>query len=167
MQATTEDSRRVLELLSQAKITVDEAEQLLRALRGDEPASAESARGSSSSTTASPQWIRITVEKQREGQPPKTVTIRTPVSVARGGVKLGAMFERFASHPFADRLRQEDVDVDFSKLDLSELDALHRRHERDGHGRGRRPHQDPHPVRVAARPRLSGNLRVGDGRLVR
>ena len=124
MQATTEDSRRVLELLAQGKITVDEADQLLRALRRDEPAPTESARGASSSTTTSPKWIRITVEKQREGQPPKTVTIRTPISVARSGLKLGAMFKRFANQPFADRLRQEGVDVDFSKLDLPDLDTL-------------------------------------------
>ncbi len=124
MTTTTDRSRRVLQLLAQGKITVDDADALLRALQRDDAAPADDAAGPGASGDASPKWIRFTIEKQRDGQPPKTFTIRTPIAAARSGLKLGAMFKRFASQPFAERLRQEGIDVDFSKLDVSQLDTL-------------------------------------------
>ena len=112
---TTEpsDTKRVLELLSQGKITVDEAEQLLGAVKEapGEPGGA-----------AAPRWLRITMHRDaRDGRPEKNVNVRVPIGLARSGLKIGAMFHMFNPR-LREELRKQGVDVDFSKIDLAELD---------------------------------------------
>jgi len=122
--AENDHRRRILDLLAQGKITVDDADQLLRALRASslesetaEPADKQAAR-----------WIRVTVDKAaRDGKPAKQVSIRVPMALVRGGVRLGAIFPRLSrkdSDEFSQHLRDHGVDVDWSKLDLSQLDAV-------------------------------------------
>jgi hypothetical protein len=125
MPTATDDSRRILELLAQGKITVEEADQLLRAFKdGGRPADQEQPRPQTSAKP-SPRWVRVTIDRaESNGRPAKTVTIRMPLSIARSGLKLGAMFPRLAHGQFADRLREQGIDVDFSKIDPSQFDKL-------------------------------------------
>jgi hypothetical protein len=112
---TTEasDTKRVLELLSQGKITVDEAEQLLGALKDQIPADG--------AATGSPRWVRITMHRGPDGQrPEKNVNVRVPIALARSGIKLGAMFNMFNPR-LQDELRKQGVEADFSKINFAEL----------------------------------------------
>jgi hypothetical protein len=125
MTTTTDDGKRILELLAEGKITVDEADQLLRALgatrgAGQPPAGAErDAKG-----PTAPRWVRITIDKAaREGRPAKQVKIRVPMTFLRSGVRLGAMFPRMMNDAAFQRMREQGVDFDFSKIDLAQLDA--------------------------------------------
>jgi hypothetical protein len=128
MTATENDHRRrILDLLSQGKITVDDADQLLNALGASSPESDTSA-ASKSTDRQTARWIRVTVDKAaRDGKPPKQVSIRVPMALVRGGVRLGAIFPRF-SHKDGDAVsqhfRDHGFDVDWSKLDLSQLDTV-------------------------------------------
>jgi SHOCT-like domain len=127
MTATENDHRRrILDLLSQGKITVDDADQLLKALGASslEPkASASEGAGRQSA-----RWIRVTVDKAaRDGKPPKQVSIRVPMALVRGGMRLGAIFPHFphrGTDAVSQHFRDHGVDVDWSKLDLSQLDAV-------------------------------------------
>jgi hypothetical protein len=128
MTVTDNDHRRrILDLLAQGKITVDDAEQLLRALGAS---SLESATTTSSEPTGKQgaRWIRVTVDKAaRDGKPPKQVSIRVPMALVRGGVRLGAILPRFANKDgdaVSQHLRDHGVDIDWSKLDLSQLDTV-------------------------------------------
>src|SRR6516225_7441834 len=113
----TEDTKRVLELLAQGRITVDEADQLLRAMK--EPAEQPAAE------TRTPRWMRITIEKAaRDGRPAKTVTIRVPVAFARSGLRLGAMFPHVFGPKLKEEFRKQGIDFDFSKLDLGHIEPL-------------------------------------------
>jgi hypothetical protein len=124
MTNETENSRRILELLAQGKITVDEADQLLRAVTASDREGPSSAR-SERTGTSSARWLRITVDKAaRDGRPPKQVSVRVPMSLVRSGVRLGAIFPRLAADPVSKHLRDQGIDVDFSKIDLSQLDTM-------------------------------------------
>ena len=121
----TSDSRRILDLLAQGKITVDEADQLLRAVDrpADPPPSADAAADNLHRAAA--KWVRITIDEAgKEGRPPKQVNIRVPMALVRGGVKLGAMFPRVAADPLGKKLREQGIDVDLSKIDLSQIDTM-------------------------------------------
>jgi len=123
---STEDSRRILELLAQGKITVDEADQLLRALRNAassdappdaDPASADEPR------RETPKWVRITIDKAgRDGRPPKQVTIRVPIAVVRGGARLGAMFPKVAGERVTQKLREQGIDI--AAIDFSQIESV-------------------------------------------
>jgi hypothetical protein len=119
----SDETRRVLDLLAQGKITVDEADQLLRALTGHPPR-ADAAPAGAASSAAKPRFIRIHVHKPgKDGCQPKDVNIRVPISVVRGGMRLGTMIPGWQQWMGA-RVRDRGVDLDFSKLDPDEIESL-------------------------------------------
>jgi hypothetical protein len=122
-----DDTRRILDLLAQGKTTVDEADRLLKALAAartqaapDQDAPAESAE------RPKPTWFRINIHKPaNEYRQAKDVNIRVPVSVMKGGMRLGAIIGTFAGEKAARRMRERGIDVDLSKVngDLSKLNG--------------------------------------------
>ena len=122
MTTTASDNgRRVLELLAQGKITVDEAAQLLRAI--DAPAPAPTGSDAPSGDGAARRWVRITIDKSAmNGRPPKQVSIRVPLALVRSGIKFGAMFPKL--EPVRKHLRDHGIDADLSKLDAAELESM-------------------------------------------
>jgi hypothetical protein len=122
------DSRRILDLLAQGKITVDEADQLLRATGASSaPANtpmAESAPSAGKETKPSRKWLRMTVDKAAEdGRPHRKVNIRVPISLLRGGMKIGAAIPHIASDAVLRQLRDQGINLaELSKLDLSDFE---------------------------------------------
>jgi hypothetical protein len=113
----------VLDLLAQGKVTVDEADQLLRALT-DQPDRADVPPPIPPPPAAKPRFIRIHVHKPgKDGRPAKDVNIRVPMAVVRSGMRLGAMIPGLQDRVTA-RFRERGMDVDLSKLDPSVLEAM-------------------------------------------
>jgi hypothetical protein len=119
-----DERRRVLDLLAQGKITVDEADDLMRALesrRANPAATAGEADGERSKL----RWVLIHVHKTaKEGKQDKDVNIRVPIAVVKSGMRLGALIPGLAGDQVASRLREKGLDVDFSKLDAASIDAI-------------------------------------------
>jgi hypothetical protein len=122
------DSRRILDLLALGKITVDEADQLLRAAGASAaPATAPAADAAPSAGTeakAPRKWLRMTVDKAaNDGRPRRKVNIRVPLSLLRGGIKIGAAFPHIASEAVLRQLRDQGINVaELSKLDVSDFE---------------------------------------------
>ena len=120
----SDDTRRVLELLSQGKISVDEADQLLRALKDQGTRADASPKSETASTQAKPRFIRIHVRKPgKDGREDKDVNIRVPLAVIRGGMRLGTMIPGLHASMNA-RLRERGIDVDLSKIDPAALESM-------------------------------------------
>ncbi len=118
----SEDTRRVLEMLSQGKVTVDEADRLLGAL-GAPGAEAPAAKGDASEKPA-PKFFRITVNQEAtNGRKAETVNVRVPISVVRGGLRLGSFVPGLLGNKAKVHLG-EGTDFDLSKLDFNQLDAM-------------------------------------------
>ena len=118
-----DEMRRVLELLAQGKVSVDEADQLLRALT-DQPPRADAAPAPEPPPAGKPRFIRIQVHKPgKDGREAKTVNIRVPMAVVRSGMRLGTMIPGW-QHWMGARVRDRGIDLDFSKLDPQELETL-------------------------------------------
>jgi len=144
----SEETRRVLDLLAQGKITVDEADRLLAAIGpvstgSATPGAAAAGKGAATGEAPSPKYLRITVSKTRswpgdDGEhAPRTwkwpghagggnreVTIRVPVALVRNGMRLGAMIPGLTGAGLKAHLRERGVDVDLSKIDVDTIDQL-------------------------------------------
>ena len=119
---TTDETRRVLDLLAQGKITVDEADRLLKAMGAQTAAAPDEATGD----RARAKWIRVNIHKPaNEDREQKDVSIRVPIAVVRGGMRLGAIIATFAGEKAARRMRARGIDIDLSKVngDLSNLNG--------------------------------------------
>jgi hypothetical protein len=119
----SDETRRVLDLLAQGKISVDEAHQLLKALgeHAQRPAGPSQADASGS---PKPRFMRIHVHKPgRDGREPKDVNIRVPLAVVRGGMRLGTLIPGLHETMNA-RLRERGIDVDLSKIDPATLETM-------------------------------------------
>jgi hypothetical protein len=110
------DTRRILDLLTQGKVTVDEAAKLIDATKAAAP-SGVPGDGAPSSERPNPRWIRINVLKSaKEGKQDKEVNIRVPIAVVRGGMRLGAIIATFAGEKAAQRMKDRGIDLDLSKI---------------------------------------------------
>jgi hypothetical protein len=110
---TTEDSRRVLEMLSEGKVSVPEAEQLLQALAG----------GPTEDAKPAPRYFRILINKPaHEGKKAENVNIKVPMTVVRGGLRLGALFPGMLGKK---KIHLEDgTELDLSKIHYTDLEAM-------------------------------------------
>jgi hypothetical protein len=119
----SEETRRVLDLLAQNKISADEAEQLLKALG----AAATDAPADGPADVARPKarWVRIYVHQTgKEGKRDKDVNIRVPIAIVKSGLRLGALIPGLAGDQVAARMREKGLDVDFTKLDAAAIDSV-------------------------------------------
>lgn len=118
----SDETRRVLELLAQGKMTVDEAQQLLKALSEQTQRPTASAQ-SDTGNGPKPRFMRIHVHKPgRDGRAPKDVNIRVPLAVVRGGMRLGTMIPGWQQWMQA-RVRERH-DVELGKLDPEAIESL-------------------------------------------
>jgi hypothetical protein len=129
MTAPNDDTRRILDMVAQGKLTAEDAERLLKALGNAEDAPASSAvhasAGDVPSDTTQKRWLRINIHKpagEHRAQP-KDVNIRVPLGVVRGGMRLGAIIATFAGEKAVRRMKVGGIDVDLNAInnDLSKL----------------------------------------------
>ncbi|MGH7742204.1 MAG: hypothetical protein ACRENS_09295 [Candidatus Eiseniibacteriota bacterium] len=144
----SEDSRRVLDLLSQGKITVNEADRLLSAIGPESAGSsatgaATAGKGAAVGEAPPPKYLRITITKTRSwpgddgghsrrarmwpsqmGDRSREVTVRVPLALVRNGMRLGAMIPGLTGAGVQAHLRERGVDVDLSKIDAHTIDQL-------------------------------------------
>jgi len=120
----SDETRRILDLLAQGKITVDEAQQLMSAL-------AEPAAGTPADETPgkaegpAPRFLRITLTNGPNPFRPhaKTVNIRVPLTMIRSGIRLGSLVPGLGE-ALQERLHRDGPRLDFSKLDPAELERV-------------------------------------------
>ena len=109
----SEETRKVLEMVAQGKVTVAEAEQLLQAVAA--PAADEA--------KPEPRYIRIQVtDPAKEGKRAENVNIRVPLSVVRGGLRLGAFIPSMIGRS---KIKLKDGgEIDLMKLDPVQFEAM-------------------------------------------
>jgi hypothetical protein len=123
----SDDTRRVLDLVAQGKITVDDAAELLSALKrspvkDDVPIKTDMV---AAAAPAKPRFLRIAVHKHgREGRSDKNVNIRVPMAILRSGMRLGAIVPGFARDRMHARLRDQGMDIDLTQIDPAMIESL-------------------------------------------
>src|SRR5262245_33563666 len=111
----SEETRKVLEMLSNGKISVQEAEQLLQAVKDPGPAAEE--------PKPEPRFFRILVNKPaREGKKAEVVNIRVPITVVRGGLRLSSLFPGMLAKKKISLANGNELDL--SKVTYTDLEAM-------------------------------------------
>ena len=111
----SEETRKVLEMLSSGKVSVQEAEQLLHAVTAPGQSADEK--------QAEPRYFRILVNKPaREGKKAEAVNIRVPMTVVRGGLRLGALIPGMLGNKKIQL--HNGVELDLSKVTYTDLEAM-------------------------------------------
>jgi hypothetical protein len=117
----TENTRQVLEMLAAGKITTEEADRLINALRESAPTTAPTAN---SDAQPKPRYLRVIVDANDEKDGPTKINIRVPLQLLRAGVRLASLMPARAQEKVNDALREQGIDFDITKIKAENIDAL-------------------------------------------
>jgi hypothetical protein len=119
-----DDRRAILQMLSEGKITTDEAERLLAALDG-------TAHASGATDTAIPanrralKYLRVAVDTDEPGDDgPTKVNIRVPLDLLRAGVRLSSLIPPQARDEVNAAMREHGIPFDLNQLKPDNLEDL-------------------------------------------
>jgi hypothetical protein len=121
----SENRRQILQMLSEGKITADEAEKLIAALEKDAPgASIETLKGDVLKPRA--KYLRVLVEAQDHHNSNGTtkVNIRVPMQLLRAGVRLSALIPPLARDRANAAMREQGIPFDLNQVKPENLEDL-------------------------------------------
>ena len=105
----SEERKKVLEMLAEGAVSVEEAERLLDAL-GRQPEEGKK--------EGSPRYLRVQVE----GGDAERVNVRVPFKLLRAGMKLGALIPGAAGEQVSGELKKHGIDL--SRIDPDDLEDV-------------------------------------------
>jgi hypothetical protein len=120
----SENSRQILEMLAEGKITADEAERLLAAI---EPGTGGAGMGSSGGARNHAKYLRVLVEadEQMTGMKgPTRVNVRVPMQLLRAGVRLASLIPAQAHRQLDEALNKHGVPLTISQIKPENLEEL-------------------------------------------
>lgn len=118
-----EERRKVLEMLSEGKINVEEAEKLLSALTVDseiDPGRAEQSPGGKKNL----KFLRILVDPGPDSKDPEKVNIKVPLKLIRSGLKLASFISNRARIRVNRALEKKGIKMDISQIKPEDLDEF-------------------------------------------
>lgn len=117
----SDDRRQILDMLSEGKITAEEAERLLSALES----SAGPVAGSGEITSkGSPKYIRVLVDAVDPKHGPTKVNIRVPMQLLRAGVRLTGLMPDVARQQVNEAMQAQGITFDVNQLRPENLEEL-------------------------------------------
>ena len=120
-----EHRRQILEMLSQGKITADEAERLISAV--ESPAAARSYEPSAAMPgRIPPKYLRVVVDSEDdcEHEGPTKVNVRVPMRLLRAGVRLASLLPAQALRQANHAMQEKGIPIDLSQIKPENLEEL-------------------------------------------
>ena len=117
----SENRRKILDMLAQGKITVDEAEKLLSSIS---PPSGETEQAEEIPKKAFPKYLRVVVEPGPESDQGEKVNIRVPFKLLRAGIKLASVVPVDVQGKVNEHLKEKGVNLDLSNITPNNLEEL-------------------------------------------
>jgi len=118
-----EERRKILDMLAERKISVDEAEKLLAAIATEEAGGKRSDEESVTGVKLPFKYLRVQVEPG-EGDEGERVNIRVPLKLIRAGLKWAALIPKDVQGKVDDALSEKGINLDLASIkpeDLAEL----------------------------------------------
>jgi hypothetical protein len=112
------EKRKILEMLSAKKITVDEAERLLTALGESSGNKEMKSKGLHS------KYLRVLVEPAENNPNGERVNVRVPMNLIRAGLKWASYIPKEAQGKVEEALKAKGIDMDFQKIKSENLEEL-------------------------------------------
>lgn len=117
----SEERRKILEMLSEGKIDVDEAEKLLAAIS---QAPGEPEQSETEKKKDFPKYLRVVVEPGPESVKKENVNIRVPFKLLRAGIRLASLVPGDVQGKINDHLKEKGVNLDVSNITPDNLEEL-------------------------------------------
>ena len=114
-----EQRRDILQMLTEGKITAEEADQLIGALDRDQPASAPA----DARQKGRPKYLRVVVDANDDDGPVR-VNVRVPLQLLRAGVRLASLIPPQAMGHANAGMQNAGVPFDLSQLKPEQLEEL-------------------------------------------
>ncbi len=116
----SDNQKRILDMLSQGKISADEAQKLLAAIGtgGDEPKAAP---------PRDAKYLRVVIVPDPDspkGEDVKRINVRIPLSLIRAGIKFTSLIPADASDQVNAALKEKGIDFDVRNLKPEDLEEL-------------------------------------------
>jgi hypothetical protein len=115
----SEERKKILEMLSEGKISVEEAEKLLVALEEGEKES-EGIAGEPGFKGI--KYLRVLVEPKEKGG--DRVNIRVPLNLIRAGLKWASFIPEEAQTKVNDALSEKGLDLNFKNMSKDDVEEL-------------------------------------------
>jgi hypothetical protein len=114
--------KKILEMLADKKISVDEAERLL-SLTGKEPAAVD---GDAKGNKATPKYLRVEVRPSADNKfaSQDNVNIRVPITLLRSGMKFASLVPPEAYDQVDSALREKGLRFDLRNMKPEDFDKL-------------------------------------------
>ena len=121
-----ENRKRILDMLEEGKITVDEAERLLSLVDEPSPSNAQSeAPHVAEERRHPPKYLRVVVEpSDANNGSGDRVNIRVPMALIRAGMKLPAMMPSGVAKTVNAHLADNGIDIDVREIKAEDLEGL-------------------------------------------
>ena len=119
-----EERRKILDMLAEGKISVDEAEKLLAAISSDEAGEKRSDEESVTGLKLPFKYLRVQVEPGSESCGGERVNIRVPLKLIRAGLKWAAFMPKDVQGKVDKALSEKGINMDFSSIKPDDLDEL-------------------------------------------
>jgi hypothetical protein len=116
----SEETRKILEMLQEGKIGVEEADKLLGAV------SAQNAEAGEASVTGigGKKYLRVQVEPEPGAVNVDRVNVRVPMKLIRAGLKLAAFLPGEAQTQVDKALQEKGFKISLSKISPQDLEDL-------------------------------------------
>ena len=115
-----QDRKKILEMLANGKIDIDQAERLLNALNVD----SGQEEGQADAVPKKPRYLRVLIEPKSGAENGDRVNVRVPINLIRAGLKWAALIPKHSQGKVNEALKEKGLDVDFSKLTAEDLEEL-------------------------------------------
>jgi hypothetical protein len=122
----SENQKKILEMLAQNKISVDDANRLLGAIDSPEPVR-ESSRKTETETKGKAKYLRVTVMPnagRENAEDVDRVNVRVPMSLIRAGIKLTSLIPGDAMNKVNDALRDKGINFDVRSIKPEDIEEL-------------------------------------------
>jgi len=110
----SDERKKILNMVAEGKITVDDAERLIEALSGG------GRGGASSDDRPRYRYLRVVVEGVPEGR----VDVRVPLALIRAGIRLGTLVPERVRTTLNGALAKRGIDYTIDELDSKTLDEF-------------------------------------------
>lgn len=120
----SEEQRRILNMLAEDKISVEDAEKLLNALSEKEEPSSDPHQETETPGASRLKYLRVRVEPRPDSQNGERVNIRIPLNLIRAGLKWAAFMPKHARAKVDQALSEKGIDMDFDRLTKEDLEEL-------------------------------------------
>jgi len=116
-----EERRKILDMLAQGKITVEEADKLLAAVGETETGAAAAADASG---RRSWKYLRVQVDPGPASESGDRVNIRVPFKLIRAGLKFAAFIPREAHDKVNRAFKEKGMDIDLARITPQDLEEI-------------------------------------------